>query len=390
LSYAGMITLPGYTFAEHYQRRQGRPMPFYLRPSRREVADYLATYPYQVGIEDVIHNGQQVGNVSRHNDGFYIGSHDLACKNLVLASGIFSKLIPPPALLRPLLDLDIDGVLEASPDPILVIGSGFSAADVIISSPPDQRIIHIYKWEPSTSPSPLRACHQQAYPEYAAIYRRMKAAAVSSSPMREKRPRLRQTLSEFERYREWETTYEGLANAQVVDVRPAEGGTAAAVVQIRLRNDVTISRRVGRFEYVVGRRGSLEYLSAELCKEVVPPDDRDGRCMISGQTLREQVIEDIEVAPHVFAIGSLTGDSLIRFAYGGCAYAAGRIMRRKPTKTVSPGKEKCGTATTMSSRAGTPSPRITAMNGLDGHDASPGLSLSDRGRACMPLDRRKD
>jgi hypothetical protein len=46
--------------------------------------------------------------------------------------------------------------------------------------------------------------------------------------------------------------------------------------------------------------------------------------------LRSKVLEDLELAPNVFAIGSLTGDSLIRFAYGSCTYAAARIMTSAP------------------------------------------------------------
>ncbi|KAI1609200.1 hypothetical protein EDD37DRAFT_142630 [Exophiala viscosa] len=395
LSYAGMISLPGYSFEEHYHKQTGQPMPLYLRPSRRRVADYLAAYADQVGIADSIHNGQHVAGVRRHDNGFYISSHNILCKHLVLASGIFNILIRPPPILDSLMQLgDASGT---SPDPILVIGSGFSAADVIISTSRRQKIIHVYKWAPTTSPSPLRACHQQAYPEYAGIYRRMKLAALSSSSSKDKRPRPSRLQSDFDTSRDWKATYEGLANAEIVDVQLTDDG-AAAVVTFRSGDEPTFRRTVSSLAYVVGRRGSLDYLSEQLLAEVLPTNAAHA---ISGQTLREKAHDDLEVAPGVFITGSLTGDSLIRFAYGGCAYAAGKIMRGRANQTAGAnGAEYDGNSNgntngnarvpdsvpvRMRSRPQTPSPRVPAMNGLDGHEASP-LRLGD---GLLPLDRRK-
>ena len=396
LSYAGMISLPGYGFDEHYQRRQSRPMPVYLRPPRRAVADYLAAYPAQVGISDSIHNGEHVSGVTRRGSGFFIASHNINCRTLILASGIFSELIPPRSLLRPLAGL-CDNQTKARTDPLLVVGSGFSAADVIISSPMRQRVLHIYKWAPSTSPSPLRACHQQAYPEYASVYRRMKLAAISSNKLRDKRPKPGPNLPGADSSRDWPSTYEGLPNTEIVDVQIADDELSAVVTLRRAdKNEPPFQRRIGGFAYVVGRRGSLEYLSPALLQEVLsaqhaPENATHGR-MISGQTLREKANEDLELAPHVFAIGSITGDSLIRFAYGGCAYAAGKIMqfRSKTTNGAPTGDNvhRNGMIKACSSRYQTPtsSPRIRAMNGLDGHEASP-VNLGERG--AISLDRHE-
>lgn len=381
LSYAGMLSLPGYTFDEHYKRRHGQTMPVFLRPSRREVADYLAAYPDQVGIAKYIHNGQRIARVSRKHDGFYIASHGLVCQNLVLASGIFDTIIPPPAMLGPLVSLNDDPL--PSPDPILVIGSGFSAADVIISTPPDQKIIHVFKWDPTTSPSPLRGCHRQAYPEYAGVYRRMKFVALSSSNSRDRRPRMLRSQSNFEMSRDWDSTYEGLSNTVIIQVQRTSDG--AGMVTFQRGDDPPFHRRVSSLSYVVGRRGSLCYLSEELRAEFLNTDCH----MISGQTLRQQANEDLEVAPHVFVTGSLTGDSLIRFAYGGCAYAAGKIMRRaQDTESKGNGNGINAFVRRTNCRCETPSPKIPAMNGLDGHEASP-INLA---KMCngMPLDRRKD
>ncbi|KAJ9616581.1 hypothetical protein H2200_000300 [Cladophialophora chaetospira] len=397
LSYAGMISLPGYGFDVHYQKRHGQPMPVFLRPSRRAVADYLAAYPGEVGISDSIRNGEQVSGITRRGTGFFVPSHNIHCKNLVLASGIFSELIPPRPLLRPLVNLK-DNQTGGSTDPLLVVGSGFSAADVIISSSPEQRILHIYKWAPSTSPSPLRGCHQHAYPEYAGVYRRMKLAALSSSRSREKRPRLGRNSSEFESSRDWQATYEGLPNTEIIDVQVEDDGISAMVTLKRAgKGEVPFQRRVGSLAYVVGRRGSLKYLVPGLLKEILPQNENGSCCpvetLISGQTLREKANEDLEVAPHVFIIGSLAGDSLIRFAYGGCAYAGGKVMRQRlqdmnDTESANKVKSNGGVKACLSRyQTPTSSPRIPAMNGLDGHEASP-VSLAQKGD--MQLDRRKE
>jgi hypothetical protein len=394
LSYAGMLSLPGYAFEQHYVYRHHRPLPGYLRPSRRDVADYLATYPSKVGISDAIHSGQFVSQIARQGDGFMIGSHDIHCKHLVLATGIFSNLIAPRPLLQPLTRLP--GCQSyAGSDPLLVIGSGFSAADVIISSPPQQKLLHIYKWAPTTSPSPLRACHQHAYPEYAGVYRQMKLAAVASSDATPKRPKAGRRASDFNLARDWQSSYEGLPNTEVIGVEMTEDGISA-VVKLRKagKNGIIIERRVGGLAYVVGRRGSLSYLGPDLLREILKGDmTESGQSPpISGQTLREAANDDLEVASNVFVIGSLTGDSLIRFAYGGCAYAAGKIMKstgKQSDAVLAVTECQCSNATRAQiNRFMTPtaSPRLPAMNGLDGHEASP-VQLS--AMKDTPLDRRK-
>jgi hypothetical protein len=383
LSYAGMLSLPGYSFAEHYRRTTGSELPPFTRPSRRQVTDYFRHYPHRVHIDDAIHCGETVAGITRTPEGFHIKSHGLSCKHLVLASGVFSELIPAQPRLQPLLHLPGPSAQSNSPDAsLLVVGSGFSAADVITSSPPDQKIIHIYKWAPSTSPSPLRACHQQAYPEYAGVYRRMKQAAQAiTNPTRSgsSRPKIRRaSTSAFDVSRDWNSKYEGFPNTTITDVR-IEGQSAVITLQTPHPNSAILQRRVSRLEYVVGRRGSLRYLSRDLRREIlnnstneVESGDADSaEMMLSGQTLRGKVLEDLELAPNVFAIGSLTGDSLIRFAYGSCTYAAVRIM--VPT----PYAEKDGQQQLVNGSVKRNSPSISpleegppaamVMNGLDGH-----------------------
>ncbi len=327
LSYSEMLSLPGYSFSDHTRLTRDRIVPPFERPSRSDVADYYAAYPAAVGINDTIYNGSRVADVSRSAEGFYIGSLGISCKHLVLASGTFNNCIAPPPVLKPLESL------SKTAQPLLVVGSGFSAADVVLSTPPWRKIIHIFKWSPEDSPSPLRGCHRQAYPEYAAVYRHMKAAAAASNGERTLPVSPRARREKRDHYfndRDWTTSYEGLPNAEVLGV--TANAKDSVSITIRLESGAAVERAVGGMQYVVGRRGSLSYLNDRLREEVLG-DSKDTRTerghhdtSVSGRSLRLKAATDLEVADRVFIIGGLTGDSLVRHAYGSCAYVAGRIM----------------------------------------------------------------
>ena len=351
LSYAELLSLPGYSIEEHLKKR-GQEVCHFLRPERRVIADYLRVYPGVVGIEDNIRNSNGVTDVRRADGGFYIGSHDIRCRHLVLASGTFSRLIPARPQLQPLLRLP-EKTLAVEELPLLIVGSGFSAADLIITHLPKRKIIHIFKWDPIDCVSPLRACHPQAYPEYSAVYRRMKVAAKHAlgdnwvaSPMP------RQKSNAFFNQTQIDLNYEGLPNTWIEEAAVEDG---YGRVVLKLSNGQTVERKVAGLQYVIGRRGSLEYLSPELQEETLGASAKAD--LVSGRTLRSKVEEGVEIAPNVFTIGSLDGDSLIRHAYGSCVLAAGTITRRQsilddnvkmtnsqfPTTNIEPSQEYVAT-----------------------------------------------
>lgn len=329
LSYAEMLSLPGYTIDEHFFKTRGRRPPECFRPTRQEVAEYLAAYPEAVGISGSIFNHVNVERVSRTVGGILIGSHGVHCKHLVLASGVFSNLIPPRPPLRPLAI-----TLQAKPTsdlPVLVVGSGFTAADVILSSPPERKIIHIFKWH-SDRPSPLQACHPRAYPEYAGVYRRMKIAAQGMlGPQALRSPLMQRKTNPFFKQRDWERVYEGFPNTWIKDVMLEDD---RALVTLEASDGRIFTREVSSLEYVIGRRGSLDYLEHKLKMEVLDGLPTTNTHEISIRTLRPKVEEKLEVASDVFVIGSLTGDSLIRFAFGGCVFAADEITKRVGTSSM--------------------------------------------------------
>ena len=325
LSYAEMLSLPGYSLSEH-RKRHGCNLGVYCdRPSRREMAAYLAIYPEVVGISDVVHTNIEVAGVSRVNSGgFYVASHGIHCKHLVLASGTFSNLIPARPLLQPLLRLPLS--TESQSPPLLVIGSGFTAADVILSAPPGQKILHIFKWAPDEHPSPLRACHPRAYPEYAGVYRKMKHAAKARlGPQEVFSPMKRRKSNPFE-HGDWQNQYEGLPNTYVTMVDIRDG---SATIALEGSDGRHMEREICAMQYVIGRRGSLGYLGDSLRLEILGSSNDSVNVPIAGKTLRSRAKDSLELASDVFIIGSLTGDSLIRFAFGGCVMAAREIMSRQ-------------------------------------------------------------
>jgi hypothetical protein len=384
LSYAEQLSLPGYSYADHVAKKEKEDQCDFVRPSRIEVADYLRAYPEAVGIADAVFAGTRVDSVHRTKNAFVIGSLGIECKHLVLASGTFTVNIPPPLSLLPVAQLD------STQEPLLVIGSGFSAADVIISAPPTRRIIHIYQWAPEKRPSPLRGCHHTAYPEYATVYRQMKLGAIASSKARAvKSPAARRKSNPYQN-RDWDL-YEGLPNAEVVKVSTSQT-TGTATITIRLASGEQVTRDVGGLNYVVGRRGTLDFLSTSLRTEIFNTTDQVSpmnlQTLLSGRTLRSKAETSLEIAKNVFITGSLTGDSLIRHAVGGCVFAAGRIMDFIPTiytpdSTPSPTVSASERSTSPISRSASPvSEEPLQLERANTRELT-------NGHADLHLDRRK-
>ncbi|KAG9062668.1 Oxidative stress-induced growth inhibitor 2 [Linnemannia hyalina] len=94
---------------------------------------------------------------------------------------------PPPSPSsspsKPLAIIDIiqPTLSSASTLPIVIVGTGLSAADAILlihEKQPWRRVIHIYKHFSASEPSPLKRCHRDVYPEYNSIWMRMKRFAT--------------------------------------------------------------------------------------------------------------------------------------------------------------------------------------------------------------------
>ncbi|KAG0339664.1 Oxidative stress-induced growth inhibitor 2 [Podila humilis] len=72
-------------------------------------------------------------------------------------------------------------LLKDNMEPIIIVGTGLSAADAILliqETQPWRKIIHIYRHYTSSEPSPLKRCHRDVYPEYNSVWLKMKKSAT--------------------------------------------------------------------------------------------------------------------------------------------------------------------------------------------------------------------
>ncbi|EPS39030.1 hypothetical protein H072_7196 [Dactylellina haptotyla CBS 200.50] len=369
LSYADLLSLPGYSFSDHYRSKYYKEMDTYYRPTRRLVADYYAAYPRKAGIEDVLYPGTSVTNVERMEDAsgfnFLVSiklknktesilsdptaapAHVIRCRNVVLATGIFShRLLPPPvyapflesapeATKSPLRNPQALNVAIRKEDektaelPLLVVGSGYTAADAILCNQRKRPVVHIYRWDPEERPSPLRGCHPQAYPGYADVYQHMKEAALNKVTT--------------------DIWYKGFPNGNVLET------TSGGLIKISWKSDHNQEEmstiKVADIKVCIGRRGRLDYLAPVLCEEIgiknlecysadpaAKPNETSlpitristrrysaksrrpmlhpttsntaGKVWVQHNSLRGKVEENIEVAPNVF-INHLESNSTV-------------------------------------------------------------------------------
>lgn len=184
----------------------------------------------------------------------------------------------------------------------------------------------------------------------------MKRAALSAESKTKERPKARRaTSTPFLESRNWDEIYQGLPNVEIVSTE-SDGDNAR--VTFRRHDGTTFAQTVRGLVYAAGRRGTLDYLDPELSCEVLGPTDQ-GNAVVTGQTLRAKAVDNLEVASGVFIIGSLTGDSLVRFSYGGCVATAGHLIDgERDTRSM------CSSLVSSAKLHGS---SLSVMNGMDGH-----------------------
>lgn len=127
--------------------------------------------------------------------------------------------------------------------------------------------------------------------------------------------------------------YEGLADAEI-EIATASKDGLTALVTFLLPDGTRTSRRVAGMRYLVGRYSSLDFLEPPLMKEI----GVDPGTQVRAATLRDKVEDDgLEITKGLFAIGSLTGDSLVKFGLGGGVWVAGRVTAKMRESGVGSG-----------------------------------------------------
>ncbi|KAF9933662.1 Oxidative stress-induced growth inhibitor 2 [Linnemannia zychae] len=183
--------------------------------------------------------------------------------------------------------------------PIVIVGTGLSAADAILlihEKQPWRRVIHIYKHFSSSEPSPLKRCHRDVYPEYNSIWMRMKRFATLKNSVRsyhhpkegEQPCRVfgnisgpnscescRQLMSLEEQKQDPDRvnlfaplcvacSYKGLPDASVVSWDPVTGQ-----IVIVLSHGVVIQEQVAAVGVFIGKQIHMGFLKGSLAQEML-------------------------------------------------------------------------------------------------------------------------
>ncbi|RUP49249.1 hypothetical protein BC936DRAFT_142962 [Jimgerdemannia flammicorona] len=227
--------------------------------------------------------------------------------------------------------------LSAASDPYLIVGSGLSAADAIIHlRAQGVPVLHIFHHPTSRNPhystSPLAACSRSVYPEYAALYRRMKRYATGMS-----------------RAKEDDSGYEGLVNARVVELKRAKDGRKMVTMQDE--EGRVFSQAVGGVGILIGRKIDMGFLKGQAQEQILASreetneeENNDVRMaeLVHNSTISpssRRLSLDFTISsplrkvdpysfravrpvkqrkePRLYAIGALTGDTFVRFVLGG-------------------------------------------------------------------------
>lgn len=209
---------------------------------------------------------------------------------------------PSPSSSSPSEPLATIDTLPSSPEttstlPIVIVGTGLSAADAILlihEKQPWRRVIHIYKHFSASEPSPLKRCHRDVYPEYNSIWMRMKRfATLKNSVQSYQHPKegeqpcrvfgnisqqsicepCKQLLSQEEqdqdRVNEFAPlcstcSYKGLPDAAVSSWDPVSGQ-----IVLVLSHGVVIQEQVAAVGVFIGKQVHMGFLKGSLAQEML-------------------------------------------------------------------------------------------------------------------------
>lgn len=304
LSYAEMLSLPGFSFTEFFRGRKktesGNGIRSFTRPKRGDIADYYDEYSKRMCASSshflsntVVTNVDLIDLAKPTYMLFYVdkitgNTYTHTTNTVVLASGVFEKPLRNllnqklPSATTPVLsslnlpiigqtripiisppkDFNDIGSMEPSiivptcqpqleHQTVLILGSGVSAAETVnrYSKYPNIHIIHMYRWS-LEDPGPLRRFSKETYPEYARIYRLMKRVCKQNVETPTLHPDFFSNGSD----------YECMPNSTILDMSPC------GKVTIKLGTGEIVNRSVNSIELCTGRSGSLMYLSPTICK----------------------------------------------------------------------------------------------------------------------------
>jgi Pyridine nucleotide-disulphide oxidoreductase len=286
------MELPGWSLFE-WARSHRRWLDPGARVARTDVAAYYQDYVDHMGLAPHMRTGVKVTAAARDSSGWVVTAEPVGggpvmqrhARHLVLATGMYDR---PKWLKVPGEDLPFvthrppeDGAGGAGP--LLVVGSGLSAADAVLAAWHAGRdVVHASIDDPEATP--MAGLAPDVYPEYRELLEAMQGAPGGG--------------------------YEPLLRSRLVEIRP--DGTC------RLETPGgEVTRRFSQVAVLVGSTPDLSFLPAA--------SRGDGETLrVDPNTLRTET-------PGLYAIGPLAGDNFTRFIPGH-AFAVARdlIADRRP------------------------------------------------------------
>lgn len=266
------MELPGWPLFE-WARSRGRWLDPGARLPRSHVATYYQDYVDHMGLAENFVTDMKVTGAIRDGQGWAVEAHGpegavrMACNRLVVAGGMFDR----PKWLK------IDGeelpfVTHRTPEdgdgPLLVVGSGLSAADAVLMARHAGRdVTHASIDDPEATP--MAGLAPEIYPEYRELFEAMQGASGGG--------------------------YEPLLRTRLAEVRP-DGAC-------RLETpEGEIVRTFSQVAVLIGSMPDLSFLPAA--------SRGDGeRIQVDPYTFRTDT-------PGLYAVGPLVGDNFVRFIPG--------------------------------------------------------------------------
>ncbi|KAF9959686.1 hypothetical protein BGZ72_009042 [Mortierella alpina] len=274
-------------------------------------------------IQQTFHDTRQLEEwMSRHGSSTPLLSREESDTSIALPTvspPLSPAASPSPHLSDTSLSLDHSLMLkDRSTLPIVIVGTGLSAADAILliqEKQPWRRIIHIYKHFSASEPSPLKRCHRDVYPEYASVWVRMKKFAtlknsvqsyqrkegthcsIFGSNSSDDKPALACTdcknlvpeevhvAGQDSNQRCLGCSYKGLPDASVSSWDPISGE-----IVIILSHGVVVKERVAAVGVFIGKQVHMGFLKGSLAQEMLSTGENGlGIGSSAGMALRRRM-----------------------------------------------------------------------------------------------------
>jgi len=245
-------------------------------------------------------------------------------RNVVLATGQSDRPnrlgVPGEDLnfvLHSLADLEAlvkDGSLTPNSDPVMVVGSGLSAADTIINAQTHGlSIVHVFRKSADDPGLIYNKLPVKLYPEYHAVHDMM-ASGLSDETR----------LVKGEKVEREYPGYRAVAEAEVVHISKDRR------VHVKVAGEDKIKEiQVSCVLVLVGALPDLSFLGEHQDIGRLAETEVDRNNLVHVDVFTHQSVK----VPGLFALGPLTGDNFVRFIQGGALAITSYIVREKKRRS---------------------------------------------------------